>query len=105
MGAAGVAAAAGAAHGGGGGPLASASILLLVHAPAILALGSLAGHTPLGLIAMAGMAAGSLLFSADMAMRTWQTSALFPMAAPIGGTTAILSWLIAALAVAFCRPR
>jgi uncharacterized membrane protein YgdD (TMEM256/DUF423 family) len=105
MGAAGVAAAAGAAHGGGGGPLAAASLLLLVHAPAILALGSVAGHTPLGLVAMAGMAAGPLLFSADMAMRTWQSSALFPMAAPIGGTTTILAWLLAALALVTGRSR
>lgn len=99
MGAAGVAAAAAAAHGGGGGPLASASLLLLVHAAAILALGSSIGRSLTGLVAMTGLAAGSLLFAADMAMRTLGGTALFPMAAPIGGSTAILAWLVAAAAI------
>jgi uncharacterized membrane protein YgdD (TMEM256/DUF423 family) len=103
MGAAGVAAAARAAHGGGGGPLAAASLLLMVHAAAMLALGSLVGATPAGLVAIAGMAAGSLLFAADMAMRTWHGTALFPMAAPIGGSTTILAWLLAAVAVSSLR--
>ena len=104
MGAAGVAASASAAHAGGA-LLSPASLLLLVHAAAILALGSSIGHTVIGLLAMAGLAAGSLLFAGDMAMRTWASTALFPMAAPIGGSTAILAWLVAALAVAVGRLR
>jgi uncharacterized membrane protein YgdD (TMEM256/DUF423 family) len=102
MGAAGVAAAAGAAHGGGE-LLQPAALLLLVHAAAILALGACAGHAPVGLVAMAGLAAGSILFAANMAVRTWYGTALFPMAAPIGGTTAILAWLLAAVAVGRLR--
>ena len=98
MGAAGVAAAAAGAHGGGD-LLAPASLLLLVHAVAILALGGLVGDAPLGLVAIAGLAAGSILFAGDMTMRTWYGAALFPMAAPIGGSTAILAWLLAAAAV------
>jgi uncharacterized membrane protein YgdD (TMEM256/DUF423 family) len=102
MGAAGVAAAAGAAHGAGA-LLASAALLLLVHAAAILALGSIVGHMPIGLAAIAGMAAGSLLFAGDMAVRTWHGTALFPMAAPLGGSSAILAWLVAAVAVSRLR--
>jgi len=102
MGAAGVAAAAAAAHGGGD-LLQPAALLLLVHAAAILALGGSIGHAPLGLAAMAGMAAGSIVFAATMAMRTWTGAALFPMAAPIGGSTTILAWLVAALAVGRLR--
>jgi uncharacterized membrane protein YgdD (TMEM256/DUF423 family) len=102
MGAAGVAAAAAAGHGGGA-LLAPAALLLLVHAVAALALGSIVGHTRTGLVAIAGMAAGSLLFAADMAMRTWYGSALFPMAAPLGGSAAILAWLVAAVAVGRLR--
>jgi uncharacterized membrane protein YgdD (TMEM256/DUF423 family) len=102
MAAAGVAAAAGGAHGGGA-LLEPASLLLLVHAAALLALGGIVGHTPVGLAAMAGMAAGSLLFAGDMAMRTWHGTALFPMAAPIGGSSAILAWLVAAVAVSRLR--
>jgi uncharacterized membrane protein YgdD (TMEM256/DUF423 family) len=99
MTAAGFAAAAGAAHGGGG-MLEPASRFLLVHAAAILALG---GHTPAGLAAIAVIAAGSIIFAGDMAMRTWYATALFPMTAPLGGTSAIVAWLLAAIAVA--RPR
>ena len=102
MGAAGVAAAAAAAHVAGE-RLAPASVLLMVHGAAVLALGSTVGKTLPGLLAMAGLAAGSLLFAGDMAMRTWAGSALFPMAAPIGGTTAILAWLVAAIAVSRMR--
>jgi uncharacterized membrane protein YgdD (TMEM256/DUF423 family) len=102
MGAAGVAASAGAAHDGGA-LLAPAAILLSVHAAAILALGNIVGHSPVGLAAMAGIAAGTLLFAGDMAMRTWYGTALFPMAAPIGGSSAILAWLVAAVAVSRLR--
>jgi uncharacterized membrane protein YgdD (TMEM256/DUF423 family) len=102
MGAAGVAAAAAAAHGAGA-LLAPASLLLLVHAAAILALGGVAGHTWTGLAAMAGMAAGSSIFAADMAMRTWAGTGLLPMAAPLGGSAAILAWLVAAVAVGRLR--
>jgi uncharacterized membrane protein YgdD (TMEM256/DUF423 family) len=102
MGAAGVAALAGAAHGAGE-LLQPAALLLLVHAVAILALGGIVGHASDGLLAMAGMAAGSVLFAATMAVRTWYGTALFPMAAPIGGSTAILAWLVAAVAVSRMR--
>src|SRR5262245_51585831 len=101
MGAAGVAAAARAAHGGA--LLQPAALLLMVHAAAMLALGSSVGHTPLGLIAMAGMAAGTLVFAGDMAMRTFQGTALFAMAAPVGGSMVILAWLVAAAAVSRLR--
>jgi uncharacterized membrane protein YgdD (TMEM256/DUF423 family) len=104
MGAAGVAASAAAAHAGGA-LLQPASLLLMVHAAAILALAGSVGHTAPGLLAMAGLALGSVLFAGDMAMRIWAGSALFAMAAPIGGSTAILSWLLAALAIAVGRPR
>jgi uncharacterized membrane protein YgdD (TMEM256/DUF423 family) len=102
MGAAGVAAAAGAAHGGGA-LLAPAAVLLSVHAAAILALGAIVGHAPAGLAAMAGIAAGTLIFAGDMAMRTWYGTALFPVAAPIGGSAAIVAWLVAAIAVSRLR--
>jgi len=77
--------------------------MLLVHAAAILALGGIAGHAPIGLAAMALMAAGPLLFAGDMAMRTWVGTALFSMAAPIGGSAAIVAWLVAAIAVAVVK--
>ena len=88
---------------GGGELLQPAALLLLVHAAAILALAACVGRAPVGLIAMAGLAGGSILFAANMAMRTWYGTALFPMAAPIGGTVTILAWLLAAVAVGRVR--
>lgn len=103
MGAAGVAAAAAAAHVVGGGPMNAAALILLAHAPAILALGAVAGHTAIGLAAMAVLAAGSLVFAGDMAMRAWFGTALLPMAAPVAGSAIILAWIAAALAVTRAR--
>jgi uncharacterized membrane protein YgdD (TMEM256/DUF423 family) len=99
MGAAGVAAAAGAAHRGAE-FLAPAAQLLMVHAVASLALVPLIGGAAIGLVAIVGLEAGSILFAADMAMRAFAATPLFPMAAPSGGSLAILSWLVAALACA-----
>ena len=45
------------------------------------------------------MEAGAILFSAELAMHVFTGERIFPFAAPIGGTTMILSWL--ALAVVF----
>ena len=45
------------------------------------------------------MEAGAALFSAELAMRAFTGDRLFPYAAPIGGSTMMLSWL--ALAIVF----
>ena len=96
------------AHGsegaGGGLPrLATAAAMLLFHAPVILAVvllndRSLVQHH-LAVAAAIGFAAGAALFAGDLTMRDLAGHALFPMAAPIGGSTAILAWLVAAAAV------
>jgi uncharacterized membrane protein YgdD (TMEM256/DUF423 family) len=99
MGAAGVAAAALAAHGGGATQAAAAAQMLMVHAAASLALVSFVGSQRLGVVAIAAMQAGAILFALDMAARIWLGQALFAMAAPIGGTLVILAWLVAALAI------
>jgi uncharacterized membrane protein YgdD (TMEM256/DUF423 family) len=101
QGAAGVTLAAVAAHVDGSANLATASQFLMVHAGAGLALAALAAGltTPRrGLIyATFALQAGVTLFAADLALRVLGPGKLFPYAAPIGGTTTILSWL--ALAV------
>jgi len=107
MGAAGVALAAAAAHGGDASRLSPASSMLLFHAPAILAALALVqqGVLPpmLGRVAIAGLLLGTALFSGDLTWRHFMSSALFPMAAPIGGTLLIASWL--ALAIAALWPQ
>ncbi len=97
MGAAGVALAAAAAHGGDARELGAASAICLAHAPALLALGLSGGRLRLGALAAILLFAGAGLFSLDMASRHFWGGPVFPMAAPTGGTTAILGWVVLAI--------
>ena len=109
MGAAGVILAAAAAHAGDAARLGPASNMLLFHAPAVIAAALLTGHgiaqRQLGLTATFGLIAGAALFSGDLVIRHYSGHALFPMAAPTGGTLLILSWLVLALAAAWPRSK
>ncbi len=104
MGAGGVALAALAVHAAGGELARTASTFLILHAAALLGLSAHgrggAGKTCL---AIAGffLAAGAILFCADLASRAFLGARLFPFAAPTGGTMMIVAW--AALAVLFAR--
>jgi uncharacterized membrane protein YgdD (TMEM256/DUF423 family) len=107
MGAAGVALAAASAHQPDAARLASASSMLLFHAPAVLAAILLAErgviHMRLGLAAVLGFVIAAALFAGDLTLRQYAGHSLFPMAAPTGGTLLIVSWLM--LAVAAVWPR
>jgi len=107
MGADGVILAALAAHQGDASRLAPASSMLLFHATAVLATAALAERGIVaakgGLIAAFGFVIASALFAGDLTLRHFAGHALFPMAAPTGGTLLIASWL--ALAVAATWPR
>lgn len=102
MGAAGIVLAALGAHGVDLPRLATASSMLLFHAPVILAVvllndrGLVQRH--LAVTAAIGFAAGAALFAGDLAIRDLAGRALFPMAAPTGGTILIASWALLALA-------
>lgn len=101
MGAAGVALAAAGAHTDGGALARTASQFLILHAAALIAV---CAHRAERWPTVAGLAlaAGAILFSADLSTRAFLGARLFPYAAPIGGTTMIVAWL--ALAVAFALP-
>jgi uncharacterized membrane protein YgdD (TMEM256/DUF423 family) len=107
MGAAGVALAAASAHQPDATRLASASSMLLFHAPAVLAAALLAErgviHMRPGLVAAFGFVVAAALFAGDLTLRQYAGHSLLPMAAPTGGTLLILSWLV--LAVAAVWPR
>jgi uncharacterized membrane protein YgdD (TMEM256/DUF423 family) len=107
MGASGVVLAALAAHGADASRLVPASSMLLFHAAAVLGTTALAVrgpiHAALALVPAWGFVAGAALFAGDLALRQFAGHALFPLAAPTGGTLLIVSWL--ALAVAAAWPR
>jgi uncharacterized membrane protein YgdD (TMEM256/DUF423 family) len=107
MGAAGVILAAVSAHKAGGTILASASSMLLFHAPAVLAAISLVERNMiqprLGLAATLGFIVGALLFGGDLTVLQFLGHSLFPMAAPTGGTLLIISWLVLAIAAVWPR--
>ena len=98
MGACGVALAAAATHVDGGDLGRTAALFLILHAAALIAV---CAHRdgPWPTVAGLFLAAGAILFSADLSARAFHGARLFPYAAPIGGSLMILAWL--ALAVAF----
>ena len=108
MGAAGMALAAAGVHANGGELAQRGALFLLLHAVAALAI---AAHARVAaasaralLIVGFVMEAGAILFSAELAMHGF-TGARIPFAAPIGGTTMILSWIALAVVFAAASPR
>ncbi len=94
-GAAGVALSAAAAHLGGA-FVGTAANFLLMHAPALLAIGLLGANRALriaGLILLVAV----LLFCGDLLARDFLGTRLFPGAAPIGGTLLIVGWVAVAV--------
>jgi len=91
-GAFGVAAAARASHMGDDN-LGIAANFLMLHAPVLIGL-SLLAASRIAQTAGLVLAIGLVLFCGDLAMRAFAGTALFPMAAPIGGTTLIIGWLL-----------
>lgn len=94
IGAAGVGLAAAASHAGGEALLRPASTICLAHAPALAALSIAGDRIRLSALAGLGMMLGTVLFAGDLVARHFIGSGLFPMAAPTGGMTLIVSWLL-----------
>jgi uncharacterized membrane protein YgdD (TMEM256/DUF423 family) len=109
MGAAGVALAAAGVHANGGELAERAALFLLLHAAAGLAIAAharIAGPLARALVTVGFvMEAGAILFSAELAMHVFTGERIFPFAAPIGGTTMILSWVALALVFAAASRR
>lgn len=107
MGADGVILAALSAHGGDAALLVPASSMLLFHASAVLGAIALAErglvHDKAGLAAATGFVVAAFLFAGDLTARHFAGHHLFPFAAPTGGTTLILSWLLLAVSAAWPR--
>ncbi|WP_043620790.1 DUF423 domain-containing protein [Ensifer sp. ZNC0028] len=97
MGLTGVVSAAAASHGEDSRLLAGISAMCLAHAPALVALYAAWPHFRTAAVAALLIAAGTALFSADLAMRHVAGHGLFPMSAPLGGTTIMAGWLAVSL--------
>jgi uncharacterized membrane protein YgdD (TMEM256/DUF423 family) len=108
MGACGVILAAAAAHLPDATRLGTASSMLLFHATAVLATVAIADraivHARIGVVAAIGFVVATALFAGDLTLRQYAGHALFPMAAPTGGTLLILSWLALAVAAMWPKP-
>lgn len=81
--------------------LATAALMLMIHAAA--ALGALAvaarsGRPLIAALAAGLLLAGAALFAGDITLRSITGQRLFPLAAPTGGSTMIAGWLALALA-------
>ena len=100
-GAAGVGLAAAGAHGNDMAALTPPAYFLIMHATAaaaIVAVATRAEHPGAFLLAALVLLAGATLFSGDIAARTLWSVRLFPMAAPIGGSTMIIGLLLLSVA-------
>lgn len=108
LGAAGVALAAVAAHRTADPSLATAALFLILHGVGAIALTAIAGGTPWPTVLLGAaslMLVAVALFSGDVSSRVLLGDKLFPMAAPLGGSLLIGSWLIAAVAALFAAIR
>ena len=94
LGITGVAMAAAASHLADGHLLGNASMMCLVHAPALVAIH--AGYRQFRTAPLAGiiLGIGTVLFAGDLACRHFYGSGLFPMAAPSGGILMMAGWLL-----------
>ncbi len=104
LGAAGVALAAVASHAMPDAALAMAAQMLVLHAAAALAVSAWAARPDSSrawTIAASLLLIGVTLFAGDIALRGFSGNRLFPMAAPIGGSTMIAGWLAVAAAAVF----
>ena len=98
LGAIGVGGAALAAHGGDNRLIAIAAAIALVHAPALMALSAVPDEhlrlrAPAGLL----LTIGAILFSGDLAARSFLDDRLFVNAAPTGGMLLIAGWLLVSI--------
>ncbi len=95
------------AYHGGSPQLDAAAKILLAHAPFLAVLVALAGKPeyPVQMLTVAGMLCliGLILFCGDLALRFGAGWTLFPYAAPIGGTTLMLAWVVLGLSAFWIR--
>ena len=87
--------------------LQNASLILLVHAPALIAILAAVRVRFLprfgGIFGAVALTSGVILFSGDLSLRMFVGIPLFSLAAPMGGILLIFGWAILALSGIFVR--
>ena len=101
IGATGVLAAASASHLGESRNLSAIAAICLAHGPALLALTLSRRSERILRIASVLLAAGTIVFASDLALREWLGHGLFAGAAPLGGMGMIGGWLSLIVAAVF----
>lgn len=104
LGALGVMLAAAATHTADTYMLGNASNMALAHAPVLIAIAIGWPHLRTAPAASIVMSLGCIFFIGDLLMRHFNSTPLFPMAAPLGGIGMIIGWLIIASS-AFLHPK
>ena len=79
--------------------LETASTILMIHAPALLAIGVAGAAGRILAVGGAAITLGLILFCGELTLHTLTGEGAFAYAAPIGGVLLILGWLIVAGAV------
>jgi uncharacterized membrane protein YgdD (TMEM256/DUF423 family) len=77
--------------------LGGASLMCLVHAPALLALSLTHGRLRLAPYVGLMMVVGTCLFAGDLLKRHYTGAGLFAMSAPMGGIVMMGGWLLAGI--------
>ncbi|KFC66336.1 hypothetical protein FF80_02598 [Devosia sp. LC5] len=102
-GAVGVISAAAASHAGESRNLSAIATICLAHGPALLALCAIGLDSRMFRLAAYLLAAGTLIFSADLGIREWLGHGAFAGAAPLGGAGMIFGWVLIVIGALFSR--
>lgn len=105
LGAAGIGLAAAANHLDDPRTFSAAATVCLANAPALIALYAARASVRLAPFAALVIAFGAILFTVDILLRHFYGVRVFPMAAPTGGVTMILGWLIVAFSALVPKPQ
>ena len=83
----------------------AAATVCLANAPALLALSALRNTLRAAPLAALVITLGVVIFTGDLLLRHFYGMRLFPLAAPTGGITLIIGWLIIAASALLPKPQ
>ena len=83
----------------------AAATVCLANAPALLALSALRATLRAAPLDALVISLGVLIFTGDLLLRHFYVTRLIPMAAPTGGITLIVGWLIIAVSALLPKPK